>query len=101
MIVKAFLDARAAVDDRPPLAILQLTLATLDGAQLPKRASVVVPMPPYDDPATRARYAAVASDIDPSELARGNSVLARHLVGRELNVALREGRVVWIRSAEK
>ena len=96
IVAGVYLDARPRLVDRPALALLRLTLATPEGEVLPARASVVVPTAGYDDAATRARYAAVASDLDPHALARGDSALARRLVGRQVLVALREGRVAWI-----
>ena len=92
-VTRVYLEVRSANGTKPTLAVLKLTL---DGELLP-RAKIVVPSAGYES--ARERFDAVAGDLDVRRLLEGDSVHARELVGREVEVAIRDGAIVWMRRA--
>jgi hypothetical protein len=97
IVQRASLQVLSAWNGKPALARVRVELVTSDGECV--RARVVVP----DDahPNARAAYEAVMGDVNTATLlAPGGFVLARRLVGRVLDVAVRDGRVVWMRAVD-
>jgi hypothetical protein len=97
LVTRLFLEASPANGTQPALAVLKLTLGpTVDGEVLP-RAKIVVPSPGYES--ARDRYEAVAADLDAARLLAGDVAHARELLGRPVEVVVRDGRIVWIRAS--
>jgi hypothetical protein len=94
-VVQAALTGEGETSEKPALWRVKLDLVTADGEVL--RAKLKVPTDGYPD---RRMWDAVETGIDPVALiAPGGHVLAAFLVGRELDVVIRDGRVVWMCTA--
>jgi hypothetical protein len=95
-VVQAVLAGEGAKTDRPALWRIKLDLVTLDGELRTERLKV--PSAGYPD---RRMWDAVCPDLDAAAvIAPDGWRLAARLVGRELDVAFRDGRIVRMRAAQ-